>query len=194
MKKNILALVLLSAIATPAMADNAGKVYVAGNLGTASLVNATVTINGIPYTYVNPGTISFAAGYQFSPNIAAEVGYTSFGDTMLTSTTGEVTLSTNSVTLTALAMYPLTADLDLIGKVGMSSNHATQKATGNLYYTDGTQSKSTSQSDMLFGIGAQYHATSHLRLRAQFENFGKFSGGSAPLAITTFSLGIAYLF
>jgi OOP family OmpA-OmpF porin len=194
MKENILALVLLSIIATPAMADNTGKVYVAGSLGSASFTNANITINGAANTFPNPGTAGIAVGYQISPNLAAEVGYASFGDSTLTSRTGDVVLSSKSVTIAALGLYPLGSGFDLMGKLGVSMNSAAAKTTGTLVFTDGTTSSTASRSDVLFGLGAQYHVNSQLSVRALYENFGKFDSSSAPLAVTALSLGVAYSF
>lgn len=194
MKKIAIVALLSTLVAAPALAESTGKFYVGANYGSASFSNATVTINGTPNTFANPGALSIAGGYHFSPHLAVEVGYTTFGDSTLVGTSGNVTLATKAVTVAAVGTYPLNSQFDLFGKLGMSSNSWTESLTGNLTFTGGGTSASGSQSDVLVGVGAQYHATEKVGLRAQYENFGKFSSGATPLSASVFSLGLTYDF
>src|SRR5450830_2155127 len=72
MKKIVIATLLSAFIATPALADNTGKFYVAGDFGSA-------TYSGLP-GWSNPNVIRIAGGFHFSPVFAVELGYSMFGD------------------------------------------------------------------------------------------------------------------
>ncbi len=181
-------------VATPALADNSGKFYVGGSLGSASFADANVTINGTPNTFPNPGALGLVGGYHFNQNLAVEVGYTSFAKSTLTGTSGDVTLKTQSLNLAAVGTYPLNSAYDVLGKLGISSNSYTEETTGSLVFASGGTSQTGSQSSVLFGLGAQYHATSQLSFRAQYESFGKIASGSNAPSISALSLGVFYDF
>lgn len=188
MKKSVLAALVLTAfVATPALADNSGKFYVAGDLGSASYSNVTVAAG----TYPNPGVISIAGGYHFSPMLAAEVGYSMFGDSVLTNGFASGTVSASSFKIAAVGTYALNPQFDLIGKLGLANN--SQK----IVVTPGGSSISGSQSDLLVGVGAQYNLNTQTSLRLQYENFGKFGNFGTTgqkMSASAFSLGVAYTF
>lgn len=188
MKQSVFAILALTAfVATPALADNSGKFYVAGDLGSASYSNVTVGAG----TYPNPGVISIAGGYHFSPMLAAEVGYSMFGDSILTNGFVTATVSASSFKIAAVGTYPLNPKFDLIGKLGLANN--SQK----LVVTPNGGSFSGSQSDLLVGVGAQYNMNSQTSLRVQYENFGKFGNFGTTgqkMSASAISLGVAYTF
>ncbi|MEQ1669204.1 MAG: outer membrane beta-barrel protein [Sulfuriferula sp.] len=190
MKKTVFALLALSAfVATPALADNTGKFYVAGDLGSASYSNVTVGAG----TYPNPGVISIAGGYHFSPMLAAEVGYSMFGDSVLTNGFVTGTVSASSLKIAAVGTYALNPQFDLIGKLGLANNSQKIVATAG----GASASVSGSQSDLLVGVGAQYNLSSQTSLRVQYENFGKFGNFGTTgqkMSASAISLGVAYTF
>lgn len=191
MKKIAIVALLSAFVATPALADNSGKFYVAGDLGSVSYSNATITVNGTPNTFANPGMFRIAGGYHFSPMLAAEVAYASFADSVLTSPAGNITLGANSFQVAAVGSYPLAAQFDLIGKLGIASNSAKLTTTGAFAGQGSTGSKT----DLLLGIGAQYHINSQVSVRAQYESFGAIEGsGTNPIKASAFSVGMAYNF
>lgn len=187
MKKNILAIVLLCSIAVPAFADNTGKYYMAVDLGKASLSNVTIA-TGV--TFPNPGMIRIAGGYHFSPMLAAEVGYSKFGDSTLDFGGSQATLAMSSFHVAAVGTYPLNPQFDLIGKLGLSSNSAKLTGTGALAGINSTDSKT----DLLIGFGAQYNINEQASIRAQYESFGAMDSSSTPIKATAFSLGYVHNF
>lgn len=179
MKKIAIAVLLSAFVATPALADNTGKYYVAGDLGTATYSDMS--------PFPNPGVVRIAGGYHFSPMVAAEVGYSMFGDSIVDYGFGSATLTASSFQIAAVGSYPLSPEFDLIGKLGMSKNSAEITDTN-------FGSASTSQSSLLIGLGAQYHVNSQVSLRAQYDNYGKFSNTAPLMETTSFSLGVVYNF
>jgi len=192
--KKIVIVALLSAFAaTPALADNTGRFYVAGDLGPVSLSNTTVPPVGsyTATTFQNPNMIRIAGGYHFSPMMAVEIGYAKFGDSTISYPgIGDATLAMHSFQVAAVGTFPLNPQFDLIGKLGFSNN--TEKLTG----TGGFANINTSESktDLLIGIGAQYNVTSQVGIRAQLERFGKYDSFSSPVRASVLSVGVAYTF
>ena len=114
MKKIAIVALLSTLVATPALADNTGKMYIAGDLGSASYSNVS--------PFPNPGVIRIAFGSHFSPNLAAEIGYSKFGDSTLTGPGGSATISASAFQIAAIGSFPLNPQFDLIGKLGLSHN------------------------------------------------------------------------
>ena len=173
--KKIIAALLSVLIAAPALADDTGRFYVAGDLGTASYSNVS------PFS--NPGAIRIAGGYHFSPMLAAELGYSIFGDSTVSDPFGSATLSAYSFQIAAVGSLPLNEQFDLIGKIGLASN--SEKYTGGASY---------SESDLLIGLGAQFHVNSRVSVRLLYDNYGKFDNYPYPMKATSISVGVAYNF
>jgi len=178
MKKIIVVVLLYAFAVAPALADNTGKLYIAGDLGSATYSNIS--------PFPNPGVVRFAFGYHFSPNLAAEVGYSVFVDSTISGPGGSATVSASAFQVAAIGSLPLNPQFDLIGKLGFSSNSA---EGGGL-----ASGITTSNSSVLFGVGAQYHMNSQFSLRAQYDDYGDFESGASPMKATSFSLGLIYNF
>lgn len=187
MKKKIAIAVLLSVfVAAPAMADNTGKFYVAADLGKASYSNV-VSIWGP--TFPNPSVFRVAGGYHVSGNVAVELGYSNFGDSTIDyGSTGKEILSLTSMQFAAVGSYPLSTELDLIGKLGIANNNVDYQDTGFAI------SASSSKTSLMFGLGAQYHVNQQLSLRALYDNYGAFDDSADPIKATSFTVGVAYAF
>lgn len=170
-------------IATPALADNTRKVYIAADVGRAAYVPA----NGFDST----GMARIAGGYHFSQFIAAEIGYTKSSDVTATYTSGTYTQSTTSLHAVAIGSYPLTPKFDLTAKLGMSQNTTTGKATGGVTIVG--ENPFTANS-LMYGAGVQYHVTPQVSLRGQYEDYGALNRTSPTVNMTAFSAGVVYNF
>lgn len=192
MKKIAIVAFLSAMAASPAWADSTGKMYIAGDLGAANFTNATLLFqNGGQATFPNPGVIRIAGGFHFSPMMALEVGYTIFGDSIITVPAGSFTLQARSLHVSAIGSLPLNPQFDLTGKIGLTNNSYNLNTTGGAVVLAGANS---SQSDILLGIGAQLHLNSQMTLRAQYENYGKFDNFAQPLSASTISIGMVLNF
>jgi OOP family OmpA-OmpF porin len=180
MRKIAIAVLLSSFVATPALADNTGRYYVAADFGSA-------TYSNLP-GWSNPNVIRIAGGYHFSPVFAVELGYSMFGDSnTILSCCGPAAISASSFQVSAVASLPLSRQFDLIGKLALASNLED--------YSDASGGYGRwSRGDLLIGFGAQFNVNSQVSIRALYDNYGKFDNFFPPMKATSFSLGVAYNF
>ena len=175
MKKIAIAVLLSVFVAAPALADNTGKFYIAGDLGTATYSNLS--------PFPNPGKLGFGLGFRISPTIAAELGLTIFGDSIINYGFGQATLSASSFHPAIVGSLPINDQFDLIGKLGIAFNKA--EINDTFFGTE-----SASNTSPMFGFGAQYKINPQFSLRMHYENFGKFENAPDPMSASAFSLGI----
>ena len=183
MKKINIAILMSLMAASSAYADNTGKAYIAADAGRANFVPTQ--------TYDNPTMIRIAGGYHFSPLLAVEIGYTKFSEVSAYYTSGKITLSTTSLHAVAIGSYPLTPKFDLTAKLGMSQNTLDAKATGNVTIVGGNP---TTTSSVMYGVGVQYHVTSKVSIRGQYEDYGALNSTSPTVNMTATSVGVIYNF
>lgn len=177
MKKIIAIAALSAALTTPAFAGN--NVYLTADLSSASYTNMS--------PFPNPGKIGFGAGYQFTPNVAAEAGYHLFGDSTLVQGALSQTAKVSSFTVAAVGSYPNNNQFSAIGKLGLAMNKVS--ATGNFVGATGNDSKNS----LYFAVGAQYNINQQFAVRAQYESFGDFTtkGGTGTAQAAASAFGIA---
>ena len=116
------------------------------------------------------------------------MGYSTFGDSNGTVSGGvPATLSLSSFQVAFVGNLPLTQQFDLVGKIGLASNAEDYSDPVNGY-------GSYSQSDLMYGLGAEYHVSPQVSLRAMYNNYGKFDNFDPPVKVSSFSLGMVYDF
>ncbi|MEW5903921.1 MAG: porin family protein [Pseudomonadota bacterium] len=186
MKKIVSAALLATAISTPAFAADASNYYISADFGSASYSNVTVAAG----TYPNPGMFRIAAGYQFSPTLGAEIGYTKFGDSSIIIGTASGTIVASSFQVAAVGTFPITPEFNLIAKAGLASNKQSLdvKSSGIV-----TSSYAGSQSALMVNLGAQYNFSPKFGLRVQYENYGEFgpfgtTGKNMKASTTSFGI------
>ena len=187
MKKFVMAALCSAFVATPTLADNTGKYYVAGDFGSAIYNNVTVQAR----TYPNPWMLRVAGGYHFSPSLAMEVGYSMFTDSSLP---GGATISASSFQIAAVGSFPVNDEFDFTAKIGLANNNHT--LDGELMGAT-VRSFSSSHTDLLFGIGTQFHVNPHITVRAQCDSFGEFGNFATTdksMVASVFTIGVAYTF
>ncbi len=191
MKKNISALAILAAIASPALADNTGKYYVAGDFGKMTYSNS----NPGGADLSNPNVMRMSGGYHFSPIFAVEGGYAVIGDSTLNSSTGGATIKNAAVQVAAIGTYPVSDAFDLFGKLGVSINSIKASGTGS---TSGLNANHSTSWSSMIGIGVQYNVNRQLGIRAQYERFAGFTMSNNSQSWTVReslpSVGIVYKF
>lgn len=97
----------------------------------------------------------FFGGARLSESFAAEAAYTSFG---AVSDFGYPGVDLSSLTFSAVGMLPLSAQFNLLGKLGIALWEAD---AGGGFGNDG--------SDLAFGVGAQIKVDKKLAIRGEWE-------------------------
>ncbi len=180
MKKTFAALLISAALSAPAFGATPGSTYVAADYGTWTMSNA-----GLP----NPGALTFSAGYYFTPNVGAEVGYGFVGDSTVYYFGGSTVYSQSVLKFAAVGTIPVSPQFDIFGKLGIDI------ISGQLTDTFfGTTSASTT--NLMFGFGGLIHVSNNIGVRVQYESLGKTKAD--PLAVgadvTMVSAGLVYSF
>lgn len=179
--KKIAVIAFLSAfVAIPALADNTGKAYVAADYGQVNYTNVSL--------FPNPGMLRIAGGYHFTPSLAAEIGYSYFGDSIIQGPGGTATLSAASFQVAVVSSLPLSKQFDLTVKLGMSNNSA------KIVITPSNLSANTTKNSVLYGVGAQYRVNAQFSVRAQYEYYGSFDDSSSPTTAASTSIGVVFDF
>lgn len=184
--KKIIAIASLSAlIASPALADDSARFYLAIDSGVVVLANAG--------TYPDQRAVSLAGGYHISPNLAIEVGtFTTYDDSPIASGTGRQVSEQKVFGVSAVGTYPLNKYFEVFGKLGWNTVTTSQ----TLHYTTGPSSSGAATTNLTYGLGAQYNISSHFGIRVQYESLGKAKVDSAGTGadITRSSFGVVYNF
>ncbi len=159
-------------------------------------------------------------GYHFDKTWAIEGGYTyhgkfQFRSTDLDSTDTVFDYSASSWFLAEMGVLPVSESVSLFAKLGASVNLAKNKywvdsshtlalplvstvvpshPTLTTFISPGSYSKTTISP--LLGVGVEYAAWKDVKLRLEYENYGKFGGetstGRATLSMA--SIGVSYGF
>ncbi len=111
-------------------------------------------------------------GYQFNPNLAAEVGYSKLGDF------GGA--KENALELVGVGLFPIANQFGIYGKLG--AHHSEVK--------DGS---SESGNGLTYGAGLQYDIMPALGIRGEWQRYDKVAGIS-DLKTDVFSLGAIWRF
>lgn len=199
MKNKLLAIALLSAFAAPAFAaDNAGQFYVTGDFGPISFSNSSGHYSNTLGDFPNPNALRIGGGYHYNSMLAIEADYALIGGSTLSWSGGSLTTKNSALQFAAVGSYPVSTSIDVIGKLGISMNSSKLSGTGTASGYD----SSTSSTALMYGIGAQYHLSQAVDIRALYEDFGKHNTDDGPIppvrawdvGTTMFSLGVAYNF
>lgn len=148
--KKIIALAAIAALSTVAQADG---FYIGGDVGKSRISDDGLKFKGTSY--------ALFGGYQFSDNIAAEVGYRNLGKDTITFRNVPMTLKGNALQVSAVLSAPLGSDFSVFGRLGV--NRVEGKASsGNVRFKD-------SDTNALIGFGARYAISKEFGLRAEFQ-------------------------
>ena len=134
------------------------------------------------------------AGYQFNDNWAAELEYANLGKFSNDSAYFHTSARASGLGMSALGMLPLSKEFTLLGKLGVFakiSDVEEYATSGNYSYS----AKSVRLNPMA-GIGAEYHLTSNITVRGEYEYFGQSSIGdnNAKLSNDLLSISVRYSF
>ena len=155
-------------------AAHARSSYVGGSLGGT---NYSDNINGISGSGNPIGGKAFA-GYQFTPNVAVELGWSWLGK----SDNGTGRVDGNGAYLDAVGILPLDNNWSLLGRVGVTQ----MRVNTNLGDDSGS-------SGLKLGLGAEYALSKQTAVRAEWERYELKSFGATPNA-DLYSVGLKFKF
>jgi OOP family OmpA-OmpF porin len=191
--KKMLAVVLLSAAATPAFAGSVdlSGFYAGATLGAGS-AKFTAPVAG--YTVENPKNkpvYGVFGGYHYNKNLAVELAYTGASYIYTTPVGGVRTLSKQIViALTAVGTMPVSDAFSVFGKLGVASASSENNAAGE---------QNTSRFAPTFGAGVEYKFTPNISGRFGVDVYGVTATLPAPGVkqnsnATVMNAGVSYSF
>jgi OmpA-OmpF porin, OOP family len=131
-------------------------------------------------------------GYQINRNFAAELGYHDFGRVTL-SGPGSANIKANAAELVGVGAYPFANQFSVYGKLG--AYHAESKLSPPPAGS-GSASPKDRNTDLTFGLGAQYDVTREAGVRAEWQRYknvgGDDTGGKSD--IDAISIGLIWRF
>lgn len=192
----------LSAMLSTSVFASEQGVFVAVDSASATLSGADFGGAASNVSFLGPGALQVSGGYHYSPNLGVEGGLVSFGDSSVISSTFTETLQTSVAYVSANGTYPINSQFDLFGKLGLASTKIDYKynsTAGSVYNVSG------SNTNLMYGLGAQYNFNKNWGIRVQYENFGKadlafkanwvaVAATTKSVTVTTTGIGVVYNF
>jgi OOP family OmpA-OmpF porin len=211
MKKKVLCAVLGAALAAcgHAFAQDETKGFYAGvSAGQSKFKGACDSDSGVAISNCKDTDTAWKifGGYQFTPNLAVELGYNDFGrisgDATLTlggsGFTGNAKIEATAFELTGVGMLPLGHQFSLYGKLGLY--YAETKASASLTmttppFTSASSSQSDNNTDLTYGVGARYDFAKNFAVRAEWQRFSKVGSDQVGKGdIDVLAIGALYRF
>ena len=208
MKKTLIGLAIAAAT-TPAWSQEpTSKFYAGASLGQSKFKGACDTEAGITLSNCKDSDTAWKifGGYQFTPNLAVELGYNDFGRISSDATvivggstfTGNARIEATAFELTGVGSLPLGHQFSLYGKLGVY--YAETKSSANVRQTTapfatGSSSASDNNTNLTFGFGARYDITRNIAMRAEWQRFSKVgSDDTGKGDIDVLGVGVLYRF
>ena len=204
-----LSLAIISLLASPlSLAADEGW-FVGASIGetSASLrfnsailpaLPAGVTLTDLYYDDSDTGFKAFG-GYQFNPYFALEVGHFDLGEYEFNATTSPAGTSTGNFDVDgryvdAVGTLPLTAKLDLIGRVGFNYAFTKTNLEGTGALPASSRTRWSRDWNPKLGAGLQYALTDNLDLRLEAERYHLDEPVRHKGDVELYSLGVVYRF
>ena len=168
LKPQFLAACLVGVFAVSAQAQVSGTgLYVGGSAGQSKWKGGDFP--GLDSTRVGG---KLYGGYEFTPNLALELGYVDFGDFG--------SMNASGVFLDAVGKFPFTPQWSGLARVGAFQGKLSDSSGSDR----GTSYKA--------GLGVQYNLTPNMALRSEYERY-RFNVGSDP-KVDMLTVGVNYRF
>ncbi|MDN3545096.1 outer membrane beta-barrel protein [Kinneretia asaccharophila] len=148
--KKIIALAAIAALSTVAQADG---FYIGGDVGKSRISDEGLKFKGTSY--------ALFGGYNFSDNVAVELGYRNLGKDTITIRNVPFTLKGNALQVSAVLSAPLGSDFSVFGRLGVN------RLEGKLTFPGGAEKETLTRA--LIGFGARYAISKEFGLRAEFQ-------------------------
>ena len=191
MKKALVAVFGLTAaaLAVPAAAQTSGSsAYIGGSFGQSKY---GIDCGGLTCDDKDAAFRLFG-GYQFTRNIAAELGYADLGKAKVTGPGGSDELAATAWDLSGVFMWPFTnTGFNVFGRLG-------------LYYgkmsLSGLDTGDKSTTNLTYGLGGGYDFNKNLGLRAEWQRYSKMkarndkTGAEDDGDVDSLSIGVLWRF
>lgn len=187
MKKQLIVVVgVIIGVLTSVSANAEGSKYsVFGEFGNATYTNMS--------PFPNPSSTAIGVGYQVNQNIAAELQYVKFGDSIIEIGGGAFSLQSRAIVFSAVGVYPLGDSLAVFGSVGVSSNKS-DVVVNYCLPPSICAGYSFSRTSLAYGIGGLYKIDEKLDVRLRWQNFGGVGNTASSSEFRAISFGAAYHF
>ncbi|MGQ5523339.1 porin family protein [Chitinimonas sp. PSY-7] len=177
--KKIAVMIAAAVLVAPAFAEG---IYAGLDMGRTSVKAANVSRKA--------SNAQWFAGYQFNPNVAAEVGIRYLGSLQDNYAVMSSDVDMRAIQASALGIYPVNNEISIFGRVGVARLQAetTTRVYGGPYYFSKTDTETKTKS--VLGLGARYAVTKQFGLRTEYNQYGKVDG----IKVSTFSVAGDYHF
>ena len=168
--KYLISIIAAVLIAAPA----AAQPYVGASFGQSDIKDFCDGVTGAGVSCDDSDTAwRILGGYQFTPNVALELGYTNLGEAKASGPGGTVKAEATAIELVALGILPLADRFALYAKAGLYRGETEFRANTVLI----TGNETESNTDLTFGFGARFDITPRVALRAEWQRYTDMGGG-----------------
>jgi len=173
-----------AAAAGPAMADDKG-IYLGGSVGYAQYKDGCDAVVAATGCQDHDEAWRAFAGYRFSRNMAAELGFANLGKLTADASGQRVEVERRTWDLSVVMSFPITERLSAFGRLGGYRARTTSEVTTGA----GTLTSGESDSGITYGAGLGYQL-GFLGVRAEWQRYGSVGGSTTNEdTIDVFSLG-----
>ncbi|MEJ2452337.1 MAG: outer membrane beta-barrel protein [Gammaproteobacteria bacterium] len=122
---------------------------------------------------------NFFAGYKFTPNFAAELGYVNLGKYNIAAS-GTVSATPVSIngdweptgfTLSGVGILPIQPNFSVLGRIGFFNWNVDLNVNASIGGLPGSGSTSSSGTDLLYGVGVQWDANQQFSVRGEYTRY-----------------------
>lgn len=196
-----LAGLILAASSAAAWSQAPGNLYLGAGIGRAEMKDACVQTTGITFTSCDDAQTGWKlfAGYQFHPNLAAEVAFDNFGGTTASFTgagsSGDAKIDIAAYDLSLIGSWPLASRFAIFGRLGAFYSDVRNRRRVTSGGTSTTSAVSASNTNLTFGAGVSFQLNPNLGLRAEWQRFNAVGGDDTGQSdIDLLTLGALYRF
>jgi OOP family OmpA-OmpF porin len=194
-KCGVLAIVVGAGIAfsaTNAMAQMSADSgwYLGGTIGQS---DADVDCSGTTSCDTKDTAWRILGGYQINRNFAVEVGYHNLGEVSASAPGVSVNLESNAWELVGIGAFPISNQFSIYGKAGFYRGETEVEAS---VAGVGSGSLDETNTDLTYGIGAQYKVNRQLGIRAEWQRYTNLgdNGTIGEADVDVMSVGLIWRF
>jgi len=130
-------------------------------------------------------------GYQINRNFAVELGYHQLGEASASFPGGQVNFESTAIELVGIGALPLANNFALYAKAGFYRGES--EATGS--NVGGPINVKESNTDLTYGVGAQYNFNPRFGIRAEWQRYANMGGEEIGESdIDVLSIGVVVRF